>query len=357
VWTHFKKVQGVKDFAICTLCLKRKITRWIKLSDGSTSSLHYHLNHTHPANEEKQGLIEHLFAKRSIDAARYEEDLARFIAMDNMPLSVVESPQFRKLSKFAAVDRDRIERVLVALNSEVEKHILQAVQLASGLSFTTDGSSFYTSHHYIAFTCHFIANWKLYSVLVGFSNVTESETANFLSGMLGTVIQHWNRDGKATAVVTDNGANFLAGVNALVKEEKVEESLRCYCHNFHLVIKDAVSGTPAISELLDRCRKIVSTINNSKGLFKIYTALAKQDDCKFMALIRDVPTRWNTIFFMLERLLLMKYAIVNMKATDELKDLALKEPEWEILVQLCRILDPVRECSKLLEGELYPTLG
>ena len=265
-------------------------------------------------------------------------------------MSIVESANFRVLLKQRGVGRGMIENIILCLSNVVEGIIGEALKRAEGVAFTTDGSSFYTSQHYIDFTCHFILDWQLHSALVGFSNVTESETANFLSTMIGTVIDHWNENKKVTAVVTENGANFLAVVNKLVQTEQVEESLRCSCHNFHLIVKNAISSCPAIESLVGRCRALVSTITNSSILFNLFQALRKGST--ICTLIRDMPTRWNTIFFMIERLLLVRSTLNQMRAAEEINGILFSDAEWEILEQLCHLLRPIKDCSKVLQGEI-----
>jgi hypothetical protein len=90
-----------------------------------------------------------------------------------------------------------------------------------------------------------------------------------------------------------------------------------------------------------------------------------------LKLIIDVPTRWNSTLYMIERMLVMKKAINGVIATcggafaidprfDDPGDeplTALSQTEWKTLNDLWRLLFHVAEITDRSQGDTYPTLG
>ena len=77
------------------------------------------------------------------------------------------------------------------------------------------------------------------------------------------------------AIVTENGANFVAAIEDLLEKGLWEEHVRCACHTLQLSIKNhidlskpknASASTNATSELIAVFRKLVNKIHGSSLL-------------------------------------------------------------------------------------------
>ena len=110
----------------------------------------------------------------------------------------------------------------------MEQDLVAHLKQVPAISFTTDGSSFYNNMNYIAFTGHFIHNWNMRSVLLGFSFVEESETAKFISTKLEDVFSHRQVTGETTAIITDNDANVLVATQNIVNKQIITEKVQVH---------------------------------------------------------------------------------------------------------------------------------
>ena len=86
-------------------------------------------------------------------------------------------------------------------------------------------------------------------------------------------------------------------------------------------------------------------------------------------LIQDVATRWNSTYFMLERLHEQRWAIYavlydEQETQSQHKHLYLKEDQWKLIEQLCTALKPLQVATTALcEAEIvsialvYPVIN
>ena len=342
-------------YTICMKCYDSNVTTWIKCEASSTTAMWNH-SKLHEEVKAKTNALESAFMNAKSMQLRYHEKLCRHIIFDNQPVSQVESPYLRALVTGPHVARLTITNSISSLSSRVERIVTDYLKSVQSVSITTDGSSFYTNVNFIVVTAHFFVGWVLRSAVLGFSHVEESETSVFLSSFVDDIVKHWAISGKTSAIVTDNGANFLSACKGLVAQDKVEEQIRCACHNFHLVVCKSLQDVPPLQALVNKCSSIVSRITNTKSLLGLFKYLQSQKDHP-LALMKENTTRWNSTYFMLARLIELKDVIEKSQRAEEMKDLLIAKEEWVTMGQLSTVLEPIMSCSKILEGEKYATLG
>ena len=99
-------------------------------------------------------------------------------------------------------------------------------------------------------------------------------------------------------MITDNANNIVAAVRL-----NGWKDLPCFAHTLNLVVQDSLKACAQLAEIQKKCHDIVSYFHRSRKasdkLFSIQTRL-KIDNHK---LIQDVETRWNSVFYMFERLI------------------------------------------------------
>ena len=77
-----------------------------------------------------------------------------------------------------------------------------------------------------------------------------------------------------------------------------------------------------------------------------------------MKLIKDCPTRWKSSHYMLERLLKLKMAILTVLDRNEkreVRQLVLKDRQWELARDLVKVLAPFENVTEVLGGQKYVT--
>jgi len=80
------------------------------------------------------------------------------------------------------------------------------------------------------------------------------------------------------------------------------KSLTCLAHSLQLIIKDGVLMQPAVQQLLATARPLVGHYHRSYSSFQNFKKIQSQFNLPDHVLIQDITTRWNSSYYMLERL-------------------------------------------------------
>ena len=136
--------------------------------------------------------------------------------------------------------------------------------------------------------------------------------------------------------------------------------VRCVCvaHRLQNCIKSAFTAVPNLEKVLAVCRKLVAHFKHSSvktdALLNKLKALSK----KPLKPVQDVSTRWNSVFYMLSRLLYLKVALVSLFEDDpdfaEVTSLMLTSQQWDIIKDMADVLEVIEVATTQLEGEEYP---
>eukprot|EP00731_Ephydatia_muelleri_P034784 Em0076g17a len=350
VWKHYvldRKPSEKEKFppARCKLCDK-VVTR----ARGNTSNMN-----------------RHIWDKHSVECSLDRETSKRLSAAE------AEIPCPISLSE---------EDVNCADDLLVNAMLKNSIEQASSVAITTDGATMKNSgDSYVAITGHWITPaWKLMSAVLGV---------------------------KISDVTTDNGTNFVRAVDLMLSQNITEEHVRCACHTLQLSIKNALEFIKPVAELIDLFKRIVNTISGSPVLLKAlrdkqnnpnlafqfesqhdeaqsideedgYDDSIAQDElqtsievgiddslmnCEYLhwgrtkKLIKDIVTRWNSTYDMLQRALELKEAIDFVLIDTGRHDICPFYEHWRSALMLCNFLKPFAVVTDILQGEKYPTLG
>nr|CAI5847648.1 unnamed protein product [Callosobruchus analis] len=147
----------------------------------------------------------------------------------------------------------------------------------------------------------------------------------------------WGIGEKVLLAVSDNASNIK---NAITKQLGWNH-LGCFAHTINLIFKDALSD-PAVGNLLSKVRTVVGHFKRSSISTQKFIDYQKQTnpETEALKLIQDVPTRWNSTFYMLERFT-NTTAILNNNIPVRTAH------KWQICKELCT--------TKTISGENYVT--
>lgn len=123
----------------------------------------------------------------------------------------------------------------------------------------------------------------------------------------------------------------------------------CCAHTLNLVVERSIENVPDLLSLLNKVKRIVTWFKHS--------VLASDELRKLtpLKLIQEVPTRWNSKYYMLDRFLKLRASIneiVNRHVTAPPMVTALEIQQVEEVVAL---LLPLEAATKELCGENYVT--
>uniref|UniRef100_A0A3Q3FFT6 BED-type domain-containing protein n=1 Tax=Labrus bergylta TaxID=56723 RepID=A0A3Q3FFT6_9LABR len=361
IWTLFEFIPPAA--ASCTICKAKLSTK-----GGSTANLHRHLKSKHPTVQleqvrqepqpaptvedssststapastrtavstqgatdrprarRAQATLTH-FVSRPIDPMRQramDEVLAKMIALDLQPFSIVEDKGFRQYTKelnpnYVLPSRKTLSNSIIPeLYRRTHEKVQERVDKAEAVCLTTDCWTSRTTTSFMSVTCHFISDFQNVSVLLDCLEMSDRHTADNLAEQLLRVAREWNIVHKVVACVSDNAANVVKAI-----QNTGWPHLFCFAHTLNLIVH---SGIAAIKPTVD---KVKATL----GLPEL-------------RLKQDCPTCWNSTYYMLERILQNREAVITTLALTNPRLATLSPEEWEEMQQACNVLKPFEEVT------------
>jgi len=116
-----------------------------------------------------------------------------------------------------------------------------------------------------------------------------------------------------------------------------------------LIVQEAIKTQ---SNLIDTVKTIVGHFRRSSNANHQLMLYQENSGATPKKLLQDVATRWNSTFHMLNRFVELETTV---KATVAIidADLHILTPEeWKICKELCLVLKPFDEVTKIISGEL-----
>lgn len=146
--------------------------------------------------------------------------------------------------------------------------------------------------------------------------------------------------------MTDNTANISLAIDIAFDSKK---HIPCFAHTLNLVIEKSVELCKEAGELIKKVKTIVTWFKHS---VVASDELRKKTDKK---LIQSVITRWNSVYYMLERFLELRpfvNKIVNQHASAPPM---VNAAEIEILTDIVNTLQPIEAATTEISGHHYVT--
>ena len=121
----------------------------------------------------------------------------------------------------------------------------------------------------------------------------------------------------------------------------------CGCHRLQTVIRHTLE-LDSVRKLLGACRKLVGHFKHSNVASHALRERQKQEGkMRTLCLVSEVPTRWNSTFDMLARLLALRVPITAVlndgritKVADQMLNLTAQQ--WKQVEDVCNLLEPFK---------------
>ncbi|XP_044155622.1 E3 SUMO-protein ligase ZBED1-like [Bufo gargarizans] len=232
----------------------------------------------------------------------------------------------------------------------------------SRIALTADIWTSVATEAYLGITCHYIGDdWKMNSICLTTMPLEERHTAAHIAEWLEEVLERFQiPPKKIIALVHDNAANMVAAANIL-EEKHGWSSIRCTGHTLQLVINGAMKNA-VIDRAVSAARGLVEHFKKSELASTKLKEKQKQMGTADHKLVQDVSTRWNSTYYMADRLLEQRWPVtatlsdpsVTLKA-KHYRDL--KPEQWTVLEELCTALKPFECATVFMSGQEYPSLS
>lgn len=380
VWRIFEPLSNDNTKARCKLC-KSVLSRGGIGKKATTSSLIYHLVKKHPEEyneatcdkvsevssdsqmapstsqgvKRKQETLDSVFEKKRLwdindkRSVELHNAIAEMIACDNQPFAFVEDEGFVNLMKkaqpqYKVPSREYFKQnVIPSLYQDCKREVSSLLSEAEFVSLTSDiWTSTISNQSFISFTAHWITNdFVLHHAALEAKHFPGSHTGEAISDMFKIVINEWNLNDKIYIVLRDEGANIMKGLRIANLENE-----SCFLHSLHLTVCDALTSQRSINDLIAVGKKIVTHFNHSPLACSRLTDI-QINELKIpkKKLVQSVITRWNSTYYMLQRLLEQKNAL-SLYATKFGEINNLTATQWTVLEKLLNLLKPFEEITK-----------
>lgn len=284
------------------------------------------------------------------------------IAVDNLPLSTVEHEGFRQFCKkvvplYTVPSRKTITRLLDERYDALKKVYRTRFQRIQNITITTDVWTDVSMKSYVGVTVHYLNDeLKFINSTIGVIPLDENHTADYIGCSIVKLCQEWNINAdQITAVVTDSASNMVKAINDTYGRRK---HLRCFAHTLSLVYPDALKATPHLIELISKIKRIVTLTKHSvvaADELRRLQMLEGKTEGTTLKLIQEVPTRWNSAFYMIQRFLELKHHMHGVLLKCPTAPNMISRDELSVLAEIVEILQPIEYVTRTIGGDSYAT--
>lgn len=177
----------------------------------------------------------------------------------------------------------------------------------SAFSFTTD---IWTSNVSLMSMLSLTAQWvdedfQQHQVLLHCQEMPGSHSAANLTTTFDTMLQRWNIDKtRVHVVLLDNARNMSKAL-----DDGNLASLPCMAHTLQLAVNEGLLSQRSIIDVVATGRKIIGHFKHSALAYSRLHDIQEQLGQPKKRLQQDVPTRWNSTYYMLQSLMEQRRAL------------------------------------------------
>ncbi|XP_030760299.1 zinc finger BED domain-containing protein 4-like [Sitophilus oryzae] len=300
-----------------------------------------------------QTAMSHFIPKKMSSTDKSKVDLAimKLFTWDFQPFTMVEDKGFKNLMSICAPEYKIPSRkyfsnsLIPAKFEEICQDVKNTLsEQALSVCITTDAWTSSVNDSYCALTAHYInEHFEMKTVLLDCSVFKDSHTAENLAEYITKMVSEW------LISESDNASNITSAVTNILKWKHYG----CYAHKLNLVVQDALRH---VKDVLMKVKAIVTYFKRSNAATRKLVTYQEQIGIKQpKKLLQDVVTRWNSTYFMLQRITLLEEAVKHSLALSNTDLPLLTEHEWNTCRELCMVLEPCAEVTTEISSENYIT--
>ncbi len=234
-------------------------------------------------------------------------------------------------------------------------------QVAVGV--TSDLWTSAATQGYITATGHYITkDWELKHCVLATRRMTDRHSGKNINQALNGIYKDYEIQSKIAGLTIDNASNMKVAGALHQYCTDPDASCNCFAHTLQLAVSDGLDQE-VIKEISKKGRAIVTHFHHSVVASDALEKFQKSKQQEAVGLIQDVDTRWNSLYFMLERLQRLRseiYVTLHDKQITKpsvAKNLELPDEMWTNIECLLPALLPFVEATEILASEAYPSLS
>lgn len=290
---------------------------------------------------------------------KIENAFLEMIMLDLQPAKIVEDIGFRKFvatldARYQLPSRRTIMRNLMPVKyQDCAESLIHLLEDIESCSLTTDFWTSRANESFITVTCHFInKEWVLKSHILSTYQVTGSHNAVKIASELEHVADKWKITDKISCIVTDNAANMVAALRATQWKH-----IPCMAHTLNLIVQESLNKDRVLVNLRAKCRHIVTFFRHSTQAYDKLKIMQKENNKEEKKLVQEVETRWNSTFYMFQRIV-EEYKEVKLTLCSlDREDLSISIDDVKIISEAIEVLQPFEEATRELSSEYYVSIS
>ena len=153
-------------------------------------------------------------------------------------------------------------------------------------------------------------------------------------------------------MVTDNAANVVAAVR-----HTGWTHVPCFAHTLNLVVSEAIKADTKIHQLRKSCRDIVSFFHHSVKASEKLKEIQLQLGIPENKLIQEVETRWNSTYYMFERITEQHQAITTALCLSGRNAMCLSSSDVSLLKAAMAVLKPFEATTKEISADKHISIS
>ena len=289
---------------------------------------------------------------------KLDDALVEMVARDMQPSTIVEDKGFNKLvhlldPRYQLPSRRSLMRKIPAKYDKVREEVKDELDHASAVCLTTDIWTSRISQSYMTVTCHFIDNsWHLKSYVLETVHLSVSHTAENIASELIRIANEWSISEKVVALATDNASNAVAAARLTGWKH-----IPCFAHTLNLIVKGALEAYLKLTTLKKKCKDIVTFFHHSSKASEKLTDIQKQLEVPEKKLIQDVDTRWNSTYYMFERMIELHESVTTTLCLSGKTEMCISVEELEIIKKAVEVLKPFESATVEMSGSKFVTVS
>ena len=210
------------------------------------------------------------------------------------------------------------------------------------------GFHWFAESAFMAVTAHFITGNKLFAHLLDCSQLMGRKTGENIASRLTEVLDMYKIKDKITCCVADGAANEICAITG-----SGVKHVHCFAHVLNLCMSDALKQSSDLNRLKKRVSEFMTAVRQSSTLREEFQACQQHLGSKKKVLIKDVETRWNSTYLMIERFADLKESVVLFQLSKEGSTFKFTEEDFTLAEQVVHLLEPMYSATVELSGEKY----
>ena len=302
--------------------------------------------------------------------------LVEFISEDSQSINIIKSKSFKKFlsvlnPNYEVPCESTIQNLLEfgrQYTHQQLQHLINSDVFAASL--TVDMWTARNQEGFVGVTCTWISKeFEFKEALILIKQINYPHTGEKICDILFDTIKNWKLESKITCITSDNGSNMIKAIRLLNSKINIFR-IPCASHTLQLSVKKAFKLNEEIQRFILRCKRLISFFSSPKQMENLISAQNYLNYEKTYKTIKDVETRWNSTFYSLKCLNVLKDSIIclpprlimdrdsdNKKAGKLLNKILLSDEEWDLIPHIIKLLEPFEILTNKFGGKSYVTIS